>query len=202
MNELQQAVAPFLTGSGGMEGSWNPQPDPSGGDSIIPTIAPGEGEASSSVQNPIQQPPHGAQEMPQDLLWNALEQPLIEEKERTLQLRAKLENRFHGENLTFPKTWRFEQWVQTHVNVEIEVEKRLRMEGYLPREINHSRAEIRELILYNRNGNPVKESILRGYLSELQGDYQNSTPFRIIKKARDNLNLSLYKPGDLFYKED
>jgi hypothetical protein len=48
MNELQQAVAPFLTGSGGMEGSWNPLPDPSGGDSIIPTIAPGEGEPSSA----------------------------------------------------------------------------------------------------------------------------------------------------------
>ena len=48
INELQQAVAPFLTGSGGMEGSWNPLPDPSGANSIIPTIAPGEGEPPSA----------------------------------------------------------------------------------------------------------------------------------------------------------
>nr|QWQ49861.1 hypothetical protein [Zelkova schneideriana] len=160
------------------------------------------GEAESSVPNPIQQQPHGAQEIPQDLLWNELEQPLIEEKERTLQLRAKLANRFYFRNQTVPETLRFEHEVQTHVNVEIEVEKRLRMEGYLPREINNSRAEIRELLLYTRKGKPVQEYILEGYLSEMETDFPNSTPFRILKKARDNHNLSLYKPGDFFYKED
>lgn len=46
INELQQALAQFLPGAGGMEGGWNPQPDPSGGNSIIPTIALGEGEPS------------------------------------------------------------------------------------------------------------------------------------------------------------
>lgn len=88
------------------------------------------------------------------------------------------------------------------MNFEIEVEKRLRIEGYFPQHINKTRSEVRELLLYTKKGKPVPESILEVYLSEMETDFPNSTPFQILMKARDSHKLSLYKPGDLYFKAE
>lgn len=52
------------------------------------------------------------------------------------------------------------------------------MEGYLPQHINKRRAEILELVLYTKKGKAVQESILEGYLSEMETDFRKSTPLK------------------------
>lgn len=82
------------------------------------------------------------------------------------------------------------------------VERQLRMLGYSPATQNNRREEIRNLILYTGRGFPVKEPVLEEYLNEMSTDFSNSTPFKKLMRARDELNLNLYKPGDFFYQND
>lgn len=94
---------------------------------------------------------------------------------RRNQLAAKLAARIHfgnDGNDTQLDHFRFQHEVQTHVDVEIELERQLRLEGYTPATINRTRTQIRELLLYNRRGFPVRESILEGYLSEMSDNFR------------------------------
>lgn len=87
--------------------------------------------------------PHGDQDLPQDELVD-----LVERGERVQQLRDKLEKYSIHNDMDIHDP-RFERQLQTHVSFEIELEKRLRMEGYTPDSLNRYRDQIRELILYN-----------------------------------------------------
>ena len=131
---------------------------------------------------------------------NDVDQPLMDERERREQLAAKLAARlgFH-ENRTQVDHFRLQHEVETQLGVEISLERHLRMEGYTPATRNRSRNHIRELVLYTRRGNPVKESILEGYLSEMEDNFSESKPYSLLLKARDNHELNLFKPGDPFF---
>ena len=171
-----------------------------------------QGEASSSVPNPVQPygdqgnmaeipnpvQPHAAQDIQQDNLWNELDQPLIDEAERRNQLSTKLANRYSFGERTNRDLLRFERELQTHVEFEIEVERQLRLEGYTPATINRTREQIRDLIFYKTDNSPKSHSTLDRYLREMNGDFHSSAPWKILKNARNNNRLNLYKPGDLF----
>ncbi|GMN72229.1 hypothetical protein TIFTF001_056005 [Ficus carica] len=169
-----------------------------------------QGEASSSVPNPVQPygdqgnmaeipnpvQPHAAQDIQQDNLWNELDQPLIDEAERRNQLSTKLANRYSFGERTNRDLLRFERELQTHVEFEIEVERQLRLEGYTPATINRTREQIRDLIFYKTDNSPKSNSTLDRYLREMNGDFHSSAPWKILKNARNNNRLNLYKPGD------
>ena len=183
-----------------LSGSKAKKTPPISGDSWIEESSGNLGEASSSVPNPVPVD----QEISQDILWNELNQSLLEDEIRREQLSRKLALAMLLKS-DFPthtdlESLRFKQEVQTHMVVEIELEKDLRMEGYLPSAINRTRAQVRDLLLYSGNGVPYKKSILDGYLSEMSTDFRKSKPFNKLIKARDNHELCLYKPGDFFYK--
>lgn len=74
-------------------------------------------EASSSAPKPVQEQAHGAQEIPKENLWNELEQPLIEERERRHQLSSKLAGRCPFRDHTYLETLRFQHEVKSHVDV-------------------------------------------------------------------------------------
>lgn len=69
--------------------------------------------------------PHNAQAILKDRKWNEL--ALIELRE---QLAAQLRNWSHFHDMMV--SIRFDEEVRTHVEVEIEEERLLRIEGYLP----------------------------------------------------------------------
>lgn len=93
MDELQQAVAPFLPGSGGMEGSGNPLPDPSGAN---------ESAASSSLTI-------------EDQYWS----PKV--KQRNIELDTQIDGMFREEifrqtGKQLPKNFKMDN-LQEHIKV-------------------------------------------------------------------------------------
>lgn len=70
---------------------------------------------------------------------------------------------------------------------------------YTPANINRTREQIREIVFYSKDGDPIKESTLKCYLSQRKKHFHNSTPYSKLCNARKNYNLNLYKPGYLFY---
>ena len=89
--------------------------------------------------------PHGDQDQPQVELLD-----LVERGDRELQLRNKLTSHyFHVDrNICDP---RFERRLRIQVSFEIELEKRLRIEGFTPDCINQYRNQLRELFFYDNS---------------------------------------------------
>lgn len=91
--------------------------------------------------------------------------------------------------------------VRIQVSFEIELEKRLRIEGFTPDCINQYRNQLRELFFYDNSyqGKRIKISDLENLTQEMKDMSKNfidSQPWEIISKARDNLDLFLYKPNE------
>lgn len=102
-------------------------------------LEPGPGVRSFPLATPALDSPPPLTQVPSR---RDSEQPLIDEAERAHQLATKLANKFSFRENTYPETLSFQHEVKTHVDVEIEVEKRLRMEGYLPATINRTRTSV------------------------------------------------------------
>lgn len=156
----------------------------------------GGDELSAAVQPFLHLPGQEEGDAPvhPDDIWNALDQPLLQERERTYQLKKKWISHYNYDSAF--DCIRLENHIKTQLDVEIEIEKSLRLEGYSAATINRTRDQIRDLILYNRQGFPVKETLLERYLAEMSTDFRTSRPCRLLFKARDNHDLSLYKPGE------
>lgn len=78
------------------------------------------------------------------------------------------------------------------MEVEIEVERQLCLDGYLPATRNEVRAYIRDLLFYTKSGKPISEWTLEKYLTEMSTDFYSKTPFQLLMKARGNYTLALY----------
>ena len=94
--------------------------------------------------------------------------------------------------------------MRIQVSFEIELEKRLRIEGFTPDCINQYRNQLRELFFYDNSyqGKRIKISDLENLTQEMKDMSKNfidSQPWEIISKARDNLDLFLYKPNEFLY---
>lgn len=142
-------------------------------------------------------PAPAPEEVPQDAIWEELDQPLIRDEERFSGLKKKrlaYKIDFSQEiNHTL-----LDYEICSQMGVEIKLERSLRQEGYPPISINANREKIRGLLFYSR-GRPLSESTLLSYLEEMEEDFEKSRPFPLIKEARKKGDLPLYKAGDLFF---
>lgn len=87
----------------------------------------------------------------------------MDEAERREQLADILNRRLSPDEITHLDMSRFNNEVQIYVDVEIELERQLRMEGYLPDTINNRRAKIRDIAFYTKKGHLIKEKTLMEY---------------------------------------
>lgn len=121
------------------------------------------------------------------------------QEERRNQLTDILKSRLSPDEITNFDIDRFSKKVQTFVDFEIELERRLRQYGYYADTINRKRTQIRNIVFYAKDGSLLKESTLKSYLTQMRNDFLSSIPYNKLCNARDNCEIHLYKPGDLFF---
>jgi len=167
---MPDAVEPSAVGD---QGCSNPGRGGDLADAVRPFL---RGEASSSL-------PEVVESFSPNLVWSALDQPLLEESERHLQLGSKLLiYQYYNSILFGQNAMRFESKLNFLVYFETCFEKNLRMEGFSPEIINNRRDQIRDMILFSyRNNKPLPNSIMNIYLKEMETDFRGSTPFLKIR---------------------
>lgn len=168
-------------------------PSGSGGSGQPPAPAP-EGQGPRQPLDPA---------IPEEVLWDELEQPLIPRGER---VDALLLRRLYGENghplLITDSRYipvdlvRLGYEVEAQVDVEIELEKFLRHHGYNPGSINANRDKIRGFVFYPHAGKPIPEETLLLDLEQMEENFALSRPFREIEGAINRRDLFLRRPGD------
>lgn len=136
--------------------------------------------------------------VPQEGLWEDLEQPLIPKEERAYGLYLRRRYCAYGNSLTQAELACLNYEVETQVDLEIELEKFLRHHGYTADSINANRDRIRGFVFYP-TGKATPEKTLLYDLEEMKKNFPQSRPFRRIEGAIKNGHLSLERPGDRFF---
>ena len=140
--------------------------------------------------------PSGAQqadspaEVPQagiapDAPWAELEQPLMPDHERRVELEKRLYANFFGNANAFSP-----HLINIQLAVEKKMELALRQVGFTNESIMDNRHKIRGPLFYP-TGEPLKQRALNHYLVEIRRDVFQSTPWKRISKAISDVELFL-----------
>ncbi|PSR84100.1 ATP synthase subunit alpha like, partial [Actinidia chinensis var. chinensis] len=140
--------------------------------------------------------PSGAQqadspaEVPQagiapDAPWAELEQPLMPDHERRVELEKRLYANFFGNANAFSP-----HLINLQLAVEKKMELALRQVGFTNESIMDNRHKIRGPLFYP-TGEPLKQRALNHYLVEIRRDVFQSTPWKRISKAISDVELFL-----------